>query len=166
MDRQLQQISSRSLLRNMLKFSNNSYISDNGWILENEIKQDYTGMKSLNIEFNQISPFFPNSLYWVSISTPQIKNTTYRSYIKLPELAAKIGGIINIMLIISNCLFSNYFNYLFLLSLQKYLVNFDISQDSTRNLFTNLNVKDSNINRENININISKFSKIRMIMIK
>lgn len=145
LDSHLQQVSSGVMRRNFIRFTINQFISDNGWLLENKNETEFISFKSINVETNANPPDFPNSYYWITVTSPQIRTITYRSYLKVQELAAKIGGIINAINITAYLIFSNYLRFIYVCNVSKHIIEGELKQKESKIIqsFTN---KDGKFN--------------------
>lgn len=151
-----QQISSSFLKRNFIRFVNDELESDNGWLLENKKKYNYISLNSIRLEINSLTPNFPLHMYWLTIVSPQIKNYSLRKYMKVQDLFADIGGIINALVIMSKLIFFNYLKYVYKVHIAEYLFNAmnDIHKEAfSQKVSKNLIINDFKMkeNKENIN---------------
>lgn len=96
--------------RNFISITNNVYESDNGWILEDlmslpfvELADNYVGYNVLSTSSSIIGSF--------TIDSPQLRNVIKRNYMKVQDLFAKVGGLINALLILLKALTYHYFKY-------------------------------------------------------
>lgn len=139
------QITDNVTKRNFISIHNNEFISDDGWILENYRRITYQSVGQITSEINNISPMSPLIVLRNCFDSPYLKTNVNRSYLKVQDLFAKIGGIVKSFMLIIQILFSHYFRY-----------NFNM------NLRNHLNPKDKNYHeRRNINLqNILNNSKI------
>ena len=78
--------------RQFIRFNNNEYMSDNGWILENYMIYNYISLQDIRQDINPVDKTL--NLVQISLESPKIKEVTKRSYLKIQELVAKIGGLI------------------------------------------------------------------------
>lgn len=159
-----QQITSSSLKRNYVKFTNNEFVSDNGWLFDDKKEYKYISLDRVIAEINSKSPTYPSHMYWITIVSPQIRNYSIRKYMKIQDLFANIGGIINALVIISKLMFYHYLKYTYNLNIAEYLLNEETkSKDSeiikkisisARNIFSNIcdysNVADDSKNINNM----------------
>lgn len=166
-DSYVQQVSNGSLRRNFIKFTMDEFKSDNGWLLEDIKLNKFISFHSMNVEINAVPSSFPNAYYWVTIVSPQIRKINFRSFLKIQELAAKIGGLINAFVITTNILFYHYFRYKYVHNIAKkvyegdirsidFLKKYDISSQISilnNNLKRNVSESSSNddINNKNKN---------------
>lgn len=137
-----QQITNTYLKRNFIRFINNKFIADDGWLLENNKITHHISLKSVKLEINNISQTFPYDRYWISIESPQIRENRLRNYVKLQDLLGKIGGFVSGFIIIINILFYHYFRF-------KYLVGINETNNSI----------NSNINEKSFSFLLSRDNK-------
>lgn len=134
------QISSKYLKRNFIKLSNNYYISDNGWMIEDKKEIKYYSKSSCSTETNELASGFELDNLWITLEVTSFSNNTHRSYYKVPEFFARIGGLVNAFMIMIKILFSHYLRFNYIMSLKKYLnvskddeiTNFSDSKISTK----------------------------------
>lgn len=169
-DSRLQQISSGFLRRSFFKFTKNMFISDEGWLLENKKTIEYISYNEVTNQIDSKSLEFPYAYYWITLTSPQVNKVTYRSYIKIQELAAKIGGIINALFILFYLVFSNYLRYSYLMSVGKSVISGEKHKQNIKFSLVNLlemgkfemNNKIDKINEDNnANNCISKQDNIK-----
>ena len=105
-----QQMSQGFLKRNFIRFANNEYTADNGWMLEEKIVHNFINLDSIKLEINgqAIDDMQKGEIYWITIESPQLKTSYFRNYLKIQELFAKIGGLINAIMIIVKYLFNSF----------------------------------------------------------
>ena len=126
------QVSNKFLKRNFIGFSENSYVTDFGWILESLVKINYYNHMYTKTETNTISSEYPNAILWVTLESPNITSSYLRSYIKLQSLLASIGGLVNGLIIIIRLLFAHYLRYNFTMSLSEHISLEQINLDKFR----------------------------------
>lgn len=114
------QLNDKFSKRTFLSFTNNVYSSDNGWLFE---AVDETHFVSFESKETDISPFTSNILYEIILQSPQISKQYKRSYLKLQDLLAKVGGFINGLIIILKILTIDYFEYSYLLLINNLIFN-------------------------------------------
>lgn len=89
-------------------FSNNEFISDNGWIIEDKVLQKYSLLQDFKVEEGNRSANNKDMFLTYLFSSPRFGKYIYRSYMKIQDLFAKIGGIINALIILSYFLTHQY----------------------------------------------------------
>lgn len=134
---------------------NNEYISDDGWILENIRRISYYNIKELKNEISSIPPY--NSLLVLrnTFDSPLLRRVTNRSYLKVQDLFANVGGIVNAFMIIINMIFTHYFRYNFNMNLRKYL-NPSNNEYKDRRKLNLLNISNNNFIQDNSNVILNK----------
>jgi hypothetical protein len=161
-----QQVSRGFLKRNFIRFLKDQYISDNGWILENKVIQEFISFRDIKSEINNMSPSFPNDIYWITIESPQVSNYYVRNYMKVQDLFANIGGIMNAFVILSKILFSHYLRYKYTSEVSNNLISnytdssnkyFDAVANSS--IFNGSKLEEVNLKKDNslYKFEISKF---------
>lgn len=93
--------------------TNNTFISDNGWLLENLVSVNYAQISEIKIDMLTYSKG-NTPIGAFTFHSPRLVDKINRSYMKVQDLAAKIGGIINAMFIIVNILSFNYLRFLYI----------------------------------------------------
>lgn len=116
-----QQITDTLLKRAFITIVNDLYISDNGWMIEDKRQTSYYSLDSTKIEINNISQDSPGSVYWITLESSYLRTKNVRNYMKVQDLFAKIGGIVNAFIIIIQIFFSHYFRYNMIMSIRKFL---------------------------------------------
>jgi hypothetical protein len=122
-DVKTQQVSRGQLKRNYFRFINDKYVTDNGWLIQSISTYDYVSLKDVSLEINSIADFAPLDLYWITIESPQLRNYYFRRYMKLQDLFASIGGIINAFIIFSKIVFYHYMRKRYLYDISCYLLD-------------------------------------------
>jgi hypothetical protein len=95
-----------------LRITNDLYSSDDGWIIEDKRNIKYYKKSSFYVDSN----FDDNPIiYAVILSSPNIRLKYVRSYLKVQELLARVGGIANAFTIIIYFITYHYlrFKYIF-----------------------------------------------------
>jgi hypothetical protein len=90
--------------RTYFYYQNVEYSTDGGYIFESEEKLNYYHLDSYKeqIFFTKSAAFTPYTLSEITITLNPIKTVYFRSYYKLQQLAADMGGIIKAILIVFN----------------------------------------------------------------
>ena len=110
---------SRGLYKRIfVSMTNNTFTSDNGWLLEdfNEIRYaQISDVKTEILVYNEGAT--PIGAY--TFSSPRLVDNIIRSYMKVQDLTAKIGGLINAMIIIVKILSFNYLRFVYVKEVYK-----------------------------------------------
>lgn len=155
------------LLEIHLLISKFDFISDNGWILEDNQETRFLKKTDHLVNVSPKSRFFPNDLVWFSLESPKIKTKYYRSYMKIQDLFAKVGGLINACLIVTQIFFYHYLNFLYEIYLNRMVDETEVrkrnlvSLNSQPSIRRNVNISSSNVNindknNEEINLRNNK----------
>lgn len=149
------QITDTYLKRNFISINTNQYISDDGWILEDSRTMLYYSVGNVKSEVNNIAANEPLSVLWNTIDSSYLRKNTIREYLKVQDLFAKIGGIVNAFMIIIQILFSHYLRYNFNMNLRQHLnpSTKNFSEKRSTNL---LNIHRNIIDYSSSNIVINK----------
>ena len=124
-----QQISNKFNKRQYIRFNNNKYLTDNGWILENVYEFNYTSLQDIKIDINPINKVSP-TIFDITFESPKISEITLRSYLKVQELIAKVGGLVKGLNIGATILTYLYFSY----SYRIHLITLSVSNNIRKNM--------------------------------
>lgn len=101
-----------------LTFSQNQFKSDNGWILTNTQITDYISLENKFLDVDSIESFAnSNEIYLIYIQSPKMRNIVNRSFIKVQEIFAKIGGLFNGMNLCLQILMYHYVRFKYMNSI-------------------------------------------------
>lgn len=94
-----------------------TYISDDGWLIEQFRRIDYLNLLNYRLDVSLSSTTSDNVAMNLLLESPKLILTTKRSYFKVQEFLARIGGIANAFYILMTILSYDYlrFKYLFFL---------------------------------------------------
>jgi hypothetical protein len=82
------------LKRNYISFNNYLLSDDSGWLLEKYNSTEFTVLGDTKIDVNPSIGALKDNLYWITFDSQNIRKKISRSYMKLQDLLAKIGGIV------------------------------------------------------------------------
>jgi hypothetical protein len=101
-----------------LYFTNNEFVSDNGWLVE-DIKT--TKYSQLSAQFSDVlvSKEYNNMIYQLTLTSPRLRVKDKRIYLKVQELFARIGGIMNGFIIVMTVLSYHYLRFKYLIFVWK-----------------------------------------------
>lgn len=106
-------INSQSFVGSLNAFTQNkiykkivSFTSDNGWIIDSP--EERTIFQTSSIENNKSPLSDLNYNHIIDLTLINLQDTYYRSYIKVQDVLAKMGGLIKILTLFAN-LINNYF---------------------------------------------------------
>lgn len=143
--------------RNYVRITRDLFESDNGWLLAAKEPIDYISLESIKIDLNQATKsLYGDSivLYNITFEAPKKRIKTLRNYMKVQDLFAKIGGLMNVIFIIFRVLCSHFIDFKY----KCYVLNSTLFQDKI-NFFDKgfkdklkNQVDDSQIRVNNINI--------------
>lgn len=117
----LEQLTNEFQKRSYISFINVVYTSDNGWLLENKEKIEFA---SFNSKTQQVNALANNNLYILAVDSPRVTTKYFRTYLKVQDMFAKVGGFINGLIIALRILSIDYFEYCYLLSICD-LINYE-----------------------------------------
>ena len=109
-------INNNIVQRQFVSFTKDYYISDNGWILEDFNEIEFYKYKETYTYYS-----IGGNRYSVSVvfEAPRLRDKINRSYMKIQELFAKVGGLINALLITSKVLLFHYYKWMYYLTLSE-----------------------------------------------
>jgi hypothetical protein len=132
-----------------LSFTNNEFVSDNGWLVEdiNEINYIQLSAQSSEILLRKETNNFVFQLY---LSSPRLRINDKRLYLKVQELFARIGGIVNGFIIFMNILSFHYLRFKYFMFVWKnsfniideeYVINMRRKDNNIMNVLNKNNIK-------------------------
>lgn len=103
-----------------IHLSQNTYISDDGWIFENKREIEYVSFNSKEETFiiNGDSAE-KDSAAEISINAESKSLKTIRNYMKIQDLFARVGGIANSIIIFMKIITYNYLRFIYLMFVKK-----------------------------------------------
>lgn len=104
------------------KVLNNEFISDNGWLLESFEHIRYKEFDELALDVYLMEGSI-KYLYVMNIEAPTLRLKTNRSYMKVQELFARVGGIANALFIFISVVTSNFLRFKYLLFIREHTFN-------------------------------------------
>jgi hypothetical protein len=115
------------LKRNFLRFGIANFISDNGWILEDKKIETFTTLASIKSEINSVPLDLQQfgEIYWITIEVPNLVSIYNRTFLKVQELFANIGGFVSAITILCNIILYGYVNFAFTRHVRKNLEMFN-----------------------------------------
>lgn len=110
------ELSASSLQKTFMRFAINSMNSDIGWLLEDLREYTYVQLDSKILNEQNIPPTGDNKdmVYALSLESPRFRQVISRQYMKLQDLFAKIGGIMNALLIFVKVISYHYLRFLYI----------------------------------------------------
>lgn len=150
-------------------FEKRRLVTNKGWILDSIKEEEYivnsVTSKDVNI------PNKDREYAQVTFNSPSIVRKTIRSYMKIQELFAKIGGFFNALMIMINVILIHYINFKYYLNLiydldtfnEKSLISNSKILNKSNNIFanpinhSNLNYNSNSNNQNSNNQNISNY---------
>lgn len=124
-------------------------ISDNGWLLENNEESRIVKLNSITS-----APFLMSSdkeIFILGVGVNNQITNNYRSYMKIQELLAKIGGLFNGFFLVLNILLSDFVKFKFRIDYSDYTID-AVDLEKNKTLFPEINnYKKSFVSNNNIN---------------
>ena len=99
-----------------LSITNNTIVSDNGWLLEEKVEFKYAQLVDFKIETMMYYPGV-TPVCAFNFDSPNIVDNINRSYMKVQDLLAKVGGLINASIILMKLLTFHYIRFQYLMNL-------------------------------------------------
>lgn len=128
------------LKRLFFQFRNDIYYSDYGWILETMRIYEYYALQDISSDYiinNDPQSTLFNHSYWATFSSSILRQRTYRSYMKVQELFATIGGFARFICIVVKFMTESHLRFVYLLFLREMA----ISESSTGGKGKKINIK-------------------------
>lgn len=105
---------SNSILKEIeIEMSNNSFTTDNDWLFDSPEVYNYISIDKFKFQSSSIRIENQKKAY-ISLSSMTTVSNVKRDYLKLTDVIAKIGGIINVIYILCQFLFSGVFRFEYL----------------------------------------------------
>lgn len=135
------------------RITRNLYKSDEGWMFQSLKLNDYYSIVSGGNELSFQTPIDGyQPLFWATFESPTLRIVTQRSYMKIQDFFANIGGFTNIVFITINFLTSGHLRFLYIHFLRDLVIfnnevpNENISKGTKTLIKTNIElVKDLNM---------------------
>lgn len=121
-------------------FMNYTMLTDYGWILENQVKESYLIMNKMNLDFIELQNVSPSNklgTFWLYGDTDNGIELFKRKYVRIQQLIAEIGGLMNFLFSIGGLIIHNYNNQEYYNKLFSFYYP-NVSDESS----INFNVKD------------------------
>jgi hypothetical protein len=135
------------ILYGMMKFiyisvTNDIFIGDNGWMLEDMQTLEYKKISLINNDMTIVKDGQPMNFFTAIFDSPKLRVKSTRSYMKVQELFAKVGGIANAFIIIITFLTQDYLRFKYLVFISSSTIDNNSSICKPDN--SNLPKRDSN----------------------
>lgn len=115
--------------RNYIRITRDLFESDNGWLLADKAQKDYISLESIKIDLSQpTKSLYDDSMliYTIIFEAPKKRLMTTRSYMKVQDLFAKIGGLMNVIFIIFKAVSSHFISFKY----KNFVLNHTVFQES------------------------------------
>lgn len=140
-----QKLSEGLLQRYFIDIEKLNFISHNGWLLEDKQYTIVNKLKSMTID---VSTAYYGNLYWITLSSPKIRTKIERTYMKVQDMLAKIGGFFNALYISILIISKNFINFSFIKYIYNHFCVEDYKIDNTfKNSSMNSLEKQNTINK-------------------
>lgn len=129
--------------------NNNNIMSDIGWIFKDLAVQDYIKINSFDVEYSLIRENSNSYITQFIINCPTVITSIQRNYIKVQEIFAKVGGVINALFLCTQILFRDFLRFKYLQFIRRRLEDnsspsLEKHGTSTYNLIKISNLKPNN----------------------
>lgn len=146
------------LKRFFYRVRNDIYLSDDGWIFEDVKSIEYFTFQSSSTDYiintDPASAYY-NHLYWATFDSPIIRTRARRSYMKVQELFATIGGFARFISIVVKFMIGGHLRFLYLLFLRNIAIDEGIATTKSK---TQKICNDTEISKQTFT-NLSKLNK-------
>lgn len=105
---QAQQLSIGLLQRKFLNVERLKLITHKGWLLENIEEQEVFSVRS---SYKDVISDKNGNLYYISLTSPNIRTKIVRTYMKIQDMFAKVGGFFNALFIIATVMSKHYVDF-------------------------------------------------------
>lgn len=131
-------------------FQNDLLASNSGWLLDDIINHDNVVFSGLDVDTNLSVGESSNNLMNIIIQSNNIRKKTSRSYLKVQELAAKVGGIVNVLYILIYIISYHYIRFKYIIWVRENSIELINDFSGINNNVRVLNINDFS-NKRNIN---------------
>lgn len=99
--------------RTYFRFIYNIFVSNNGIVFDDYISNEFAALYSVVPDDLVFANNGPNKdiLFWLALESPKINNLYNRKYMKISDLLAILGGMVNSLYIIVRVISYHYLNY-------------------------------------------------------
>lgn len=119
-------LSNGFLKRLFFSLRNDAFYSDEGWILEDVIFINYVSFQGVSTDYiintDPLSSYY-NHLYWTTFQSPVVRQRTNRSYMKVQELFATVGGFARFICIAVKFFTEGHLRFIYILFLRNLAIN-------------------------------------------
>lgn len=102
-----------------LHFTNNRFVSDDGWLLEDLREINYYKYDSFKLDINPTADTALKLIHSVVLESPRLRVKDSRVYLKVQELFARVGGIANAFLILITVLSYDFLRFKYLVFIRE-----------------------------------------------
>lgn len=104
------QVGDAFLKRNFLSIERRKLKTNRGWILDDIVEEEYLVQSKLS---RDVTTSYDGNLLWVTIDSPNVRNKIERSYMKVQDMLAKVGGFFNALFLCIMVLTKSYVDFSF-----------------------------------------------------
>lgn len=138
-----------------ISINSNSIISDIGWIFNDLVIQEYVKINSFDVEYSIISEHNEGYNTQFIINSPAEVTIIQRNYVKVQEIFAKVGGVLNALFIIAKLLFSDFLRFKYHQFIQSMFIEKSAHPSANPAAISTYNT----INVNNVKLNDQGFNK-------
>lgn len=126
--------------RSYMRFVYNAFETDIGLLIDEKVRQNFIYLDSIVPDDLNLIEKGPekNVLFWLALESPKLRNLISRSYMKIPDLLAKIGGLCNTIIILSKLVSLHYLRFLYLFSLKECAIDAVYQNSLEQSVFQNI----------------------------
>lgn len=115
------QVSNLQQKRTYLSFINMKFTNDKGWLFEDSTTNEFVIFSKNDVETFPLSGY-TNNFYIITLQSPLITSKYSRSYLKIQDVFAKVGGFINGLVIVIKILTIDFFEYSYLTTINDLII--------------------------------------------
>lgn len=157
---------------NYFSIQNTKLITNKGWLLDNKKEEEHYSIQSI---VKEVTNTYNGNAFWLAMDSPNFRPKIIRSYTKIQDVIAKIGGFFNGLYICTLIITKNFINFSFYSYIYTYFTdiynpnnnNKEISKATNTNHFitTNTNNNNNNVSKKNF-IRLSQSNVISEVLDK
>lgn len=151
-------LSSGFLKRFFYRIRKDIYLSDDGWIFEDIKTTEYYTFQSSSTDYiintDPMSAYY-NHLYWATFDSPIIRVRALRSYMKVQDLFATLGGFARFISILVKFIVGGHLRFLYLVFLRDIAIDEGLANTKLK---VSKGCNDTEASKQNFS-NLSKLNK-------
>lgn len=131
------------------QFKNDLFVSDNGWILSDNMELEYISFQMGNVDYQLTSG--SNDAFRIILESPRLRRVTLRSFLKIQDLLSNVGGFVNIIFTLLYFAVHSHLRFTYLFFLKDLVLNENsihptavFNKDVVQNFMPKLDSKNKN----------------------